>query len=92
MPCCEARHFVFIQRKYFQTLTRSQNAIKVANYFTLYILKQIKMEEQCKVIVNADGVHGIITAGTPDPEGWQDAGKEGSLEECQAFIEEIEAQ
>ena len=45
------------------------------------------MEEQYKVIVNEKGVYAISPAGSENPEGFRDAGKEGSLEACQAFCD-----
>lgn len=49
------------------------------------------MEDKCKVIVNAAGVHAIVSVGSKNPAGYKDAGKEGTFEECQAYVDKHEA-
>jgi len=42
-----------------------------------------------KVVVNHDGQYSIWPADRTIPLGWSDAGKEGTRQECLAYIEEV---
>ncbi|GIX47818.1 MAG: antibiotic synthesis protein MbtH [Candidatus Tectimicrobiota bacterium] len=42
-----------------------------------------------KVVVNDEEQYSIWPAAQANPPGWRDAGKEGSEEECLAYIEAV---
>ena len=42
-----------------------------------------------KVVVNHEMQYSIWFADRENPPGWNDGGKEGSKEECLAYIEEV---
>lgn len=42
-----------------------------------------------KVVVNHEGQYSLWFAGRENPAGWSDAGREGTKEECLAFVEEV---
>lgn len=42
-----------------------------------------------KVVVNDEGQYSIWFADRENPAGWSDAGKDGSREECLAYVEEV---
>lgn len=41
-----------------------------------------------RVVKNAAGQYALLPAHLTNPAGWQDAGKTGSADECQAFVRE----
>ena len=43
----------------------------------------------CKVVVNDEEQYSIWFADRATPPGWREAGKEGTKEECLAYIEEV---
>jgi MbtH protein len=43
----------------------------------------------CKVVVNDEEQYSIWFADRANPPGWREAGKEGTKEECLAYIEEV---
>ena len=42
-----------------------------------------------RTVVNHEGQYSIWFADREIPAGWTDAGKDGSREECLAFVEEV---
>lgn len=42
-----------------------------------------------KVVVNLEEQYSIWPAGRINPDGWQDAGKQGTKKECLGYIEEV---
>ena len=42
-----------------------------------------------KVVVNHEMQYSIWFADRENPPGWDDAGREGSKEECLAYVEEV---
>ena len=42
-----------------------------------------------KVVVNQEEQYSIWPADRENPLGWRDAGKQGSKQECLAYIEEV---
>ena len=42
-----------------------------------------------RAVVNHEGQYSIWFADREVPAGWTDAGKEGTKEECLAFVEEV---
>lgn len=44
---------------------------------------------KCKVVVNDEEQFSIWFVDQAVPPGWKDAGKEGTKEECLAYIEEV---
>jgi len=46
-------------------------------------------EATCRVVVNREGQYSIWPARRALPSGWRDAGKEGTKQECLAFIKEV---
>ncbi len=44
---------------------------------------------RCKVVVNDEEQYSIWFAERAIPPGWREAGKEGTKEECLAYIEEV---
>jgi MbtH protein len=45
--------------------------------------------ELFKVVVNGEGQYSVWPADRDRPNGWDDAGKSGSKEECLSYIEEV---
>ena len=43
----------------------------------------------CKVVVNDEEQYSIWFVDRAVPAGWREAGKEGTKEECLAYIEEV---
>jgi MbtH protein len=43
----------------------------------------------CKVVMNDEEQYSIWFVDRPIPCGWREAGKEGTKEECLAYIEEV---
>jgi MbtH protein len=43
----------------------------------------------CKVVVNDEEQYSIWFADRQPPAGWREVGKEGSKEECLAYIDEV---
>ena len=43
----------------------------------------------CKVVVNDEEQYSIWFVDRANPPGWRDAGKEGTKEECLAYIVEV---
>jgi MbtH protein len=41
-----------------------------------------------RVVKNAQGQYALIPLQLPIPPGWEDAGRTGTSEECQAFVNE----
>jgi len=44
-----------------------------------------------KVVVNAQNEYSIWPADRENAVGWNDAGKTGTKQECQAYVEEVSA-
>jgi MbtH protein len=42
-----------------------------------------------KVVVNHEGQYSLWFADRENPPGWTDAGKQGSKDECLAYVEEV---
>jgi MbtH protein len=42
-----------------------------------------------RVVVNAEDQYSILLLGHEIPEGWRDAGRHGSKQECLAYIREV---
>ena len=42
-----------------------------------------------KVVINDEEQYSIWPVDRPNPLGWQDAGKEGTQEECLAWIDDV---
>ena len=42
-----------------------------------------------KVVVNHEGQYSLWFCERENPPGWSDAGKDGTREECLAFVEEV---
>jgi len=42
-----------------------------------------------RVVVNAEDQYSILLLGQQIPEGWRDAGRQGSKQECLAYIREV---
>jgi MbtH protein len=42
-----------------------------------------------KVVVNHEEQYSIWPAAREDPPGWTDAGKQGTRDECTAYIQEV---
>ncbi len=42
-----------------------------------------------KVVVNPEGQYSLWFLDRENPDGWVDAGKAGTREECLAFVEEV---
>jgi MbtH protein len=42
-----------------------------------------------KVVINHEGQYSIWPAYRENPPGWRDAGRNGTKEECLAYIEEV---
>lgn len=42
-----------------------------------------------KVVVNHEGQYSLWFVDRDNPPGWTDAGKQGSKEECLAYVEEV---
>ena len=45
--------------------------------------------ELCKVVVNHEEQFSVWPLGRANAPGWQDAGKEGTKDECLAYIREV---
>jgi MbtH protein len=45
--------------------------------------------ERQRVVVNQEGQFALWMASREIPPGWSDAGKEGSREECLAYVEQV---
>ena len=45
--------------------------------------------DSCRVVVNDEEQYSIWLADRELPLGWRDAGKQGTREECLAYIEEV---
>ena len=45
--------------------------------------------ESFRVVVNHEEQYSLWPAGREVPPGWRDAGKQGTREECLAYIEEV---
>lgn len=41
-----------------------------------------------KVLINHEDQYSLWPVGTPNPSGWREAEKEGTKEECMAYVEE----
>lgn len=41
-----------------------------------------------KVLINHEDQYSLWPIGTPNPPGWREAEKEGTKEECLAYVEE----
>jgi len=46
-------------------------------------------EGQLKVVVNDEEQYSIWPADRENPAGWRDAGKQGTKDECLAWIEQV---
>ncbi|MFC6879072.1 MULTISPECIES: MbtH family protein [Actinomadura] len=42
-----------------------------------------------RVVVNHEDQYSIWPAGEAEPPGWRDAGKEGTRQECLAFVDRV---
>ena len=42
-----------------------------------------------RVVVNAEDQYSILLLGREIPDGWRDAGRQGSKQECLAYIREV---
>jgi len=52
----------------------------------------VNHEEQYKVVINHEEQYAILPASQRLPRGWSDAGKQGTLRQCTAFVEKLTRQ
>jgi MbtH protein len=46
-------------------------------------------DERFRVVVNDEGQYSIWPASRENPPGWKDGGREGTREECVAYVDEV---
>jgi MbtH protein len=54
-----------------------------------YLYEEVKDPTIYKVVINHQEQYSVWYADRSNPEGWQDAGFQGSKEECLTFMEDL---